>query len=118
MPSSIWSAMCRAWDAAAGAEAAVVAKRAAPRGHRAVDVGTGEAGVDAHLLHPAAEPPPQIAVVAVIAQTGRLPVEVCRWRPGAMRATVGHGWAGMVTNPYAYAGLSRIMVDCCDAASA
>ena len=52
----------------AGAEAAVVAKRAAAGGHGAVDVGAGEACVDADLLHPAAKAATQKAVVAAVAQ--------------------------------------------------
>ena len=39
---------------AAGAEAAVVAERAAADGHRAIDVGASEAGVEADFLHAAA----------------------------------------------------------------
>ena len=42
-------------QAAAGAETAVVAKHAAAGGHRAIDVGAGESGVEADLLDPLAE---------------------------------------------------------------
>ena len=67
---------------AAGAEAAIVAKRAAAGRHGAVDVGASELGVDADLLDPVAEFVTQKMVVAVVAQPGGEPVEVRFGRGG------------------------------------
>ena len=58
---------------AAGAEAAVVAERAAAGGDGAIDVGAGEAGVDADLLHPPAEPLAKMKVAGEVGQAGRSP---------------------------------------------
>jgi hypothetical protein len=55
------------------AEAAVIAKDAAPPGDRAVDVGAGEPGVDADLLDPLAELAAEEKIVFVVAQACRLP---------------------------------------------
>jgi len=60
-------------QAAAGAEAAVVAKGAATDGDGSIDVGTGEAGIEADFLDAAAELLPEEVVEAVVAQTGRPP---------------------------------------------
>jgi hypothetical protein len=51
---------------AAGAEAAVVAKDAPADGHRAIDVRAGEASVEADLMDPLAEPPPQEVTIGVV----------------------------------------------------
>jgi hypothetical protein len=40
---------------AAGAEASIVAERAAPRGYGAIDIWAGEAGIDADFLNPSAK---------------------------------------------------------------
>ena len=55
MPSSICRRMAVPRKAAAGAEAAVVAKRAAADGHGAIDIGTGE--VPASMLTFCTRPP-------------------------------------------------------------
>ena len=58
---------------AAGAETAVVAKRAATRRDRAVHIGAGKTGVDADLLHPPAKPLPQEEITRVVRQPGISP---------------------------------------------
>ena len=65
----------RARQPAAGAEAAVVAKRAATGRNCAVHIGAGKTGVDANLLHPAAEPLPKEEVARKIRQPGISPGE-------------------------------------------
>jgi len=60
-------------EAAAGAEAAVVAKDAATDGDGAINVGAGEAGVDADFVDQVAEPLPKVKVVTVVGESGRLP---------------------------------------------
>ena len=45
-------------EAATGAEAAIVAKYTATSCYGAIDVRTSESGIDAHFLHPKAEPAP------------------------------------------------------------
>ena len=57
-----------AGQSAAGAEAAVVAEGAATGGDAAVDVGAGEAGVDADLLDADAEPLAQVEIRGEIGQ--------------------------------------------------
>ena len=59
--------------AAAGAERAIIAERAAACRHRAVHVGTREAGIHAHFLYPLAKPLTQEIVVGVVSQSGRTP---------------------------------------------
>ena len=58
---------------AAGAEAAVVAERAAAGGNGAVDIGAGKAGIDADLLDPPAEPLAKMEICGEIGQTGLAP---------------------------------------------
>ena len=58
---------------AAGAEAAIVAKRAAAGGNAAVDVGASKAGIDADLLHADAEPLAKLEIRGEIGQFGDAP---------------------------------------------
>ncbi len=70
-----------AWQSAAGAEAAVIAKRAAPRRYRAVHIGAGKAGIDADLLYPPAKTLPEEEVAGEVRQSGSLPCQpgiICR----------------------------------------
>src|SRR5262245_36521933 len=62
-------------DAAAGAETAVVAKRAAADGDLAIDVGAGKAGVEAHFLHTLVpELLPEKVAIGVVPKTGDKPI--------------------------------------------
>src|SRR5262245_36550674 len=65
--------------AAAGAEAAVVAERAAALCHGSIDVRTGKPRVETDLLHATGtEFLPQKVAVGVVSQPSRAPC----WRPG------------------------------------
>ena len=65
-------------SAAAGAEAAVVAEGAAAGGDGAIDIGAGEAGVDADFLHAAGTKFALKEVpVGVKAEAGGFPVGNC-----------------------------------------
>jgi hypothetical protein len=53
-------------QAAAGAEAAVVAKRAATDSNRAIDIGAGKSCVDADLLYAATKSLPKVKITGKV----------------------------------------------------
>ena len=82
---------------AAGAEAAVVAERAAAGGHGAVDIRAGEAGVDADFLHPPPKPLPKMKVAGKVRQPRRPPRQSRSRRlagPLAVSGLVDANWVG------------------------
>jgi hypothetical protein len=66
------------WNAAAGTEAAVVAKRAPAGSDGPVHVWTSKLGVDAYLLDASSELLSEELAVAVIAHPGGLPIKLLK----------------------------------------
>jgi hypothetical protein len=63
-------------NAATGAKAAIIAKRAATNGNSPVDIGASEAGIDTYFLDAISKLIPQKGIVRKVPQALRTPVDL------------------------------------------